>query len=117
MINASDIRAQIGELLEGKCDFDQFENWLIDHSWNIHKWGDVETQVLAYTIELRIAERHADELSFPELRLELQQIANTFLDPQQSPLTGSSTSLSPVPWPVQPVDRPHVTASESPTPR
>src|ERR1035438_3108399 len=117
MINASDIRTQIGELVGGKRNFDQFENWLVGQSWNIHKWGDVEAQILAYTVELKIGEYHAAAFSFPELRLELQQIANTFLDPQQSPRTGSSTSLSPVPWPIQPVGKPHVTAFELPTHR
>jgi hypothetical protein len=120
MIKASDIRSSIGEFLGGDRNFDEFENWLIGHTWNIHKFGDVESQVLAYSVELRIAEFNADALSLSELRLELQNIANTFLlNPNQSDrvISASSTFFNPVPWPVQPAGRPHEGASESPVPR
>jgi hypothetical protein len=120
MVNASDIRSSIGEFLAGDRSFDEFENWLISHTWNIHKLGDVESQVLAYSVELRIAEFNADALSLSELRSELQNIANTFLlNPNQSErvISASSTAFNPVPWQVQPADKPHAGASESPVPR
>jgi len=79
MINAFDIRASIGEFLAGDRGLDGFEDWLVSHTWNIHKWGDVESQMLAYGIELRLAEYNAEALSLSDLRSELQNIANTFL--------------------------------------
>jgi hypothetical protein len=120
MINALEIRSSIGEFLADKQAFSEFENWFVGHTWNIHKWGDIESQVLAYEISLRIAEYHADALSLRDLRSELQFIANSFVaNPSQVCLvrTASSTELSQSPLSVQPAGRPHVTASELPIPR
>jgi hypothetical protein len=115
MINALDIRDQIGVFLGAENSgeqFDHFEDWLIRQSWNIHKSGSVEAQVLAYAVELLIAEYHAGEFSFPELRLELQQVANTYLAPNQNIITGSSTFSTPILWPVLSADKLHATACE-----
>ena len=115
MIAASDIRDQIGLFLGAEQSADQFglfEDWLIRHSWNIHKSGSIEAQALVYAIELLIAEYHAGEFSFPQLRLELQQVANTYVPPDQNITTGSSTLYTPTLWPIRAADKPHVTASE-----
>jgi len=119
MVNALDIRSAIGDFLAGKQDLDQFENWLVGRTWNIHKSGDLESQALAYAIELCVAEYHVDALSEQDLRLELRNIANTFADSNQkiSVTSASSTDLIHSPLSVRLVDRSHVTASESPTPR
>ena len=114
MINALAIRSSIGEFLAGEQPLDQFENWLVAHSWNIHKCGEVESQVLAYEIELRLAEYHVGALSEQDLRLELQQIANTFTDSNQQSnvVTASSTDLIHSPLSARLVGTSHVTASE-----
>jgi hypothetical protein len=114
MINALAIRSSIGEFLAGEQPLDQFENWLVAHSWNIHKSGEVESQVLAYEIELRLAEYHVGALSEQDLRLELQQIANTFTDSNQQSnvVTASSTDLIHSPLSARLVGTSHVTASE-----
>jgi hypothetical protein len=115
MMAASDIRDQIGLFLEaekGMEKFDGFEDWLIRHSWNIHKSGTIEAQALVYAVELLIAEYHAGEFSFPQLRLELQQVANTYVPPNQNITTGSSTLSTPTLWPIRAADKRPVTASE-----
>jgi hypothetical protein len=74
-------------------------------------------QVLAYSVELCMAEYNADALTLPELRSELQQVANTFLlNPNQPDrvISASTTSLIDSPWQVQPADRRPATASMSP---
>jgi hypothetical protein len=115
MIAASDIRDQIGLFLEAKKGLEQFgcfEDWLIRNSWNIHKSSSIEAQALVYAIELSIAEYHAGEFSFAQLRLELQQIANTYILADHTVTTGSSTAATSILWPLRPVDTLHVTASE-----
>ena len=83
----------------------------------MHNSSDIESQFLAYSIELKIAEHNAGELSFPELKTELKQIANTFVPYPQSPISASSTLATTIQWPVQPADTPLATASELPIPR
>jgi hypothetical protein len=120
MVTASEIRATIGEFLAGSLQFADFEDWIIAKTWNIHKHGEVEAQVLAYGVELRIAEYNLDALSLQDLRLELQNLANTFvLDPNQASrvLSASSTKVTSVPWTIQPAGTQPSTASGLPTPR
>ena len=75
MVTGSDIRSSVGDFLEGKLTFDAFEDWIVRNTWNVHQWGDVEAQVLAYGIELRLAEYSLAALSMEDLRSELQNIA------------------------------------------
>jgi hypothetical protein len=114
MVNALAIRSSIGEFLAGEQGLDQFEKWLVGRTWNIHKSGEVESQVLAYEIELCLAEYHVGALSEQELRLELQHIANTFTDSNQesSVISASSTDLIHSPLSARLVGTSHVTASE-----
>jgi hypothetical protein len=119
MVNALDIRSAIGDFLAKKQTLDGFEDWLIGHTWNIHKSGELDSQILAYEVELRLAEYHADALSEEDLRLELQHVANTFrADPNQqvSVFSASSTDLIRSPLSAQLVGKSHVTASELPVP-
>ncbi len=114
MVNALAIRSSIGDFLAGEQSLDQLEKWLVGHTWNIHKSGEIESQLLAYEIELRLAEYHVGTLSEQDLRVELQQIANTFSDStrQSGVVSASSTDLIHSPLSARLVGTSHVTASE-----
>jgi hypothetical protein len=113
MISALDIRSAIGDFLAEKHSLDQFEKWIVGRTWNLHKSGEVESQALAYAIELSLAEYHIGALTEQDLRVELRNIANTFPDPgkKNSVSTASSTDLIQSPLSARIVGKSHVTAS------
>lgn len=59
MISAVEIRKQLQALIESKLALDDFEDWLIQNSWNMHADSDPIAQALASALELRFAE-HSD---------------------------------------------------------
>lgn len=119
MITASEIRDLIGKFIASEYSFDEFENRFVQRSWNIHRFGNIESQSLAYSIELSIAEYHQSALSYGDLRSQLQSLANTFLTYPHGPHIGTASTTSSesinVQWPV-PVDKLRATASLSPVP-
>lgn len=118
MINDSDIRSEIGRFLAGEITLDQFENWLVPRSWNVHQWGSVETQQLAYAIELGLAEHEIGHLSDEDLRKELHQLANTYLLTSRVLVTSAgSTSVTGDQWQLSPAGNQLSTASSLPIPR
>lgn len=65
------IREKLAHFLTGGLSLDQFEDWLVQKSWNMHRDSDDQSQKLASAIELRLAEHSNGHLSEPELRAEL----------------------------------------------
>src|SRR5579871_6566541 len=76
MISESQIREKIGRYLRRDLSLDQFEDWIAQHSWNMHKDSSDSAQKLASAIELRLAEHSSGHLSESELRDELRGFAN-----------------------------------------
>ena len=56
MIIESQIREQLGRYLEGKSSFEQFEDWLVGNSYNMHKDSNQQAQNLVHDIDLVIYE-------------------------------------------------------------
>lgn len=56
MITTNEIRDEALRYLKGDVDFEAFEDWLIDHSWNMHKDSAADAQCLARNIEHYIYE-------------------------------------------------------------
>ncbi len=78
MIAQSQIREKISRYLRHEISLDQFEDWLVQRSWNMHKDSDEDAQRLASEVELRLAEHSSGHLTVAALRDELRDFANVF---------------------------------------
>lgn len=74
MISSRDIRDRLADALLEKSSLDDFEDWLVQHSWNVHKAADFDLLRLVYAIELRLAEHSSGHLSEDALRKELRSL-------------------------------------------
>ena len=76
MIAENQIREQLARYLRGELSRDQFEDWLVQRSWNMHRDSVEAAQKLAAAIELRLAEHSSGHLDEPSLRSELLPFVN-----------------------------------------
>src|ERR1700733_4156459 len=76
MIAESQIREKLGHYLSKEWSLAQFEDWLVQGSWNMHKDSGEQAQKLVSAIELRLAEHSSGHLNEKELRAELQAFVN-----------------------------------------
>lgn len=78
MIQENEVRQRLISLLNEDQSLDDFEDWLVAHSWNMHLDSTRETQHLVASIELSLAEYsnlHISEAAMREqLMLLLAQI-------------------------------------------
>ncbi|MBI4460470.1 MAG: hypothetical protein HY648_10490 [Acidobacteria bacterium] len=74
MLSLDQIRKQLQEYLAQRISLDQFEDWLVSASWNMHKHADKDAQHLVGAIELRLAEYSRGHLGDSELKYELGMI-------------------------------------------
>lgn len=56
MLSVKSIREQLQNVLAGQVSLDDFEDWLVQASWNMHQHADDESQQLVGAIELHLAE-------------------------------------------------------------
>jgi hypothetical protein len=79
---------------------DQFEVWIAQQSWNMHKDSSEPAQHLASVIELRLAEHSSGHLNESALREELRQFANppivqiSFGEAQQGPVEAPANNVT-----------------------
>lgn len=103
MITQAQIVRQIECLLAGNISLDDFEDWLVRSSWNMHLDSPSEAQELVWRIELNLAEHSSGHLDETELRAELKDLVPMWYIISQpvlhaspyltgSVVTGSSTS-------------------------
>jgi hypothetical protein len=71
MIAEHQIRQWLARFLHGEVSLDQFEDWFVQRSWNMHRDSDDASQKLASAIELRLAEYSSGHLSDEQLHNEL----------------------------------------------
>ena len=76
MASVSEVREKLGELLADQISLDQFEDWFLPYSWNIHKRANHEVQRLVYAIEHTLSEFDEDSTA---LRRELANAAIPFV--------------------------------------
>ena len=111
MISSKDIRDRLADALIEKSSLNDFEDWFVQNSWNVHKIADYDLLRLVYAIELRLSEYSSQHLSedslWRELRTLLQRAPmNVGIDSQPLSIesgSSSSVSLQPIAQ-VQPVD-------------
>jgi hypothetical protein len=61
--NQLEIREQAERLLAGTMSLEDFQDWFLPYSWNIHKSGDFDAQQLAYAIDLKLSEFSGEHIS------------------------------------------------------
>jgi len=71
MLSVELIRETLQNALAGGASFEEFEDWLVGASWNMHQNADLEAQRLAGAIEHRFAEYSSGCLDDTTLREEL----------------------------------------------
>jgi hypothetical protein len=81
MISQADVNNQLRRFVEGAVSLDDFEDWLVAHSWNMHKDSDSEAQKLVGAVELALAEYSNDHISLSDLQFEFQSILTHGLEP------------------------------------
>jgi hypothetical protein len=117
MLAHEELRNQLVRFLNKELSLDDFEDWFVRASWNIHKNPDLLAQRLAYAIEVRLAERSNGNLPDEQLRQELLDLANRHLwnlFQSNNYQSGSSTDLRVTTWVVPSSGKSLVMASESP---
>jgi len=111
MISSGEVQNRLADFLAGNSSLDDFEDWFVKQSWDVHKFQDFDLQRLIFAIELRLSEHSSGHLPEDALREDLRRIL------QRVPLkigvradavsvqsgTSSSASFRPVPR-IQPVD-------------
>jgi len=78
MINQLDIRRKMLGYISGNLDVDQFEDWVVQNTWNVHVWGDSETVDLAHELDAKLAEYSSDLITESMLQKDLSMIARTY---------------------------------------
>jgi hypothetical protein len=101
MITETQIRDQLFSYLIRQITLNDFEDWLVQQSWNMHQDSDDAAQRLVGAIELRLAEYSDDHLTDDALERELKGLIapSVFVlfenaRPIQPVVTGSTASES-----------------------
>lgn len=71
MITETEIRRKLVALLERRVSLAQFQDWLVEQSWNMHKDSSAEAQQLVSEIELALSEYSNRHLAESELHQKL----------------------------------------------
>lgn len=56
MLNAEELRNRLSAVAVGQVAIRDFEEWLVQHSWNATSWATPEVRDAIYSIELALAE-------------------------------------------------------------
>ena len=78
MIVESEIREKLGRFLSKEISLDQFEDWLVQRSWNMHEDSPEAAQKLVASIELRLAEHSSGHLDEGSLHNELRPLVTIY---------------------------------------
>lgn len=76
MITEADARKHLAGLLLRQFELEDFEDWLVQQSWNMHLDSSQAAQELVSAIELALSEHSSDHISERELRDRLLSLFN-----------------------------------------
>jgi hypothetical protein len=76
MIRESDIRKQLIAVVQNRLDLADFEDWLVQQSWDMHRDSSPSAQDLVNAIELALAEWSSGHRGEHELRADLARLAH-----------------------------------------
>lgn len=100
MLSELQLREQLAKFMSGEVSRDDFEDWFVRESWNIHKSPDLGAQRLVNAMELLFAENNSEHLSDDALLKELKTLASVqYANP--SNITSGSTATTYV---IQPME-------------
>ena len=96
MISDQDIRNQIASYLLSEIDLDQFEDWFVQNTWNVQKWGDPYLQDLVFAVESELSEYSGSNLSEASLRNRLMPMVQIYqvIYGDTPIVTSTSTAIS-----------------------
>jgi hypothetical protein len=80
MITEIQIRERLIDYLIRQITLNEFEDWLVQQSWNMHLDSDARAQHLVGMIELRLAEYSNGHLTDDALERELKGLVGTSAD-------------------------------------
>jgi hypothetical protein len=95
MVTASQIRERLLDLLASDQPeaVDDFDEWIVAASWNMHKDSEIRARRLVSAIELRLAEFDSGQIKEEDLRKQLKEIMLSHLiSIPESPVVVSSGS-------------------------
>ena len=75
------IREELGKYLSGEISLQEFQDWFVPETWDIHKSGDQEGIELAREVELRLAEYTNGHRTESELKQMFSRFALVKLVP------------------------------------
>ena len=79
MITEHQIRDELLAFLQSAISLDEFEDWLAQESWNMHRDSAPPARELAAAIELALAEHSSGHLAWYELRARLLSLGSTIV--------------------------------------
>lgn len=101
MITTERIQEQVASYMANGIDLDGFEDWIAQHTWNVHRSHDLAAIRLAYVIELLLSEHSNGDLTETALRRELSLLLLNPMKKSDHVLLGESrTSNRPLQAPV-----------------
>lgn len=74
MIQPSEVRQKLRAFLSRQLSLDDFEDWLVAQSWNMHIDSSAEARDLVSSIELALSEHSNGHLDASELRTKLFKV-------------------------------------------
>ena len=78
MLNESQIREQLADYLADELSYQEFEDWLIQSSWNMHQDSSRDTQELVSDINLLIYEYLDGHIDEEKLRVALRPFVERY---------------------------------------
>lgn len=76
MVVEAEVRENVIAVLRNELSLSDFEDWLVQHSWNMHQDSAPSAQELVSAIELALFEHSSGHLAEAELRAELLSLAS-----------------------------------------
>jgi len=71
MVSSSQIKERLSRFLAGQIGLDDFEDWFVSNTWNIHLSGSIAAEDLTFAVEESLSEYSSKHISEKELRIEL----------------------------------------------
>lgn len=107
MVSASQIREKIVDFLSAEIHLDDFEDWIVQNTWNVHQSGSLAAEDLTFSVEEALSEYSRSVLEYHELTKALENLVgeeNHSIDVATAPPTEPILSL----WGRSPVLRAYV---------
>jgi hypothetical protein len=74
MVSSSQIREKLADFLERRIDLNDFEDWFIQSTWNVHQSGSLAAENLTFAVEESLSEYSSSHINDTELRQEFANL-------------------------------------------